>query len=290
MLPSCCNGDSMFPLLARRGDLIEPGGLPYRGRTRGRNVIPILLISSFIVLTVVAAAVYLAPQLGEGRVLYPTTPDKPAAFGYRMGWLAIRSRDSAAVVDALGLLDPKPCNWNAGIGTVYDRRLGETHLFVTPPVNGWTFVVGLPLPQPVGRSFVDKATPLLVGLGGRFVEVQYYLAYPPGDFFAWARMIDGRLVRAFAVGDEGVIWSKGKTTKEERALGLKLFELRGVRDRKGDAGGPLILHPTEDHVMRVAGKWSLDPTKLGPASAPLGLGVIATAPASWRIERIKKSA
>ncbi len=250
----------------------------------------ILTIAFLIILTVLVAAVHLAPKIGDGRIVYPTTPDRPVPFGFRMAWLAVRSRDTQRVVEQLGLTDTQSCNWNAGIGTVYDARLGETHVFVSPPVNGWTFVVGLPLPQPTGRAFVDKLTPLLVGLGGHFVEVQYFMAYPPVDYFAWARMIDGRLVRAFAVGDEGVIWSKGKTTKEERALGLKLFELRGVRDRRGDAGGPLILHPTEHHVMQVARKWSLDPTGLGPAAAPAGLGLVARAPASWRMERLRKSA
>lgn len=250
----------------------------------------ILTILIFVVMTIAVAAFVLAPRIGEGRVIYPATPTKPVPFGYQMSWLAIRSRDTSAVVDALGLTDGQPCNWNSGIGTVYDARLGQNHVFVTPPVNGWTFIVGLPLPQPMGRSFADKATPLLVDLGGLFVEVQMFIAFPPVDLFAWARLIDGRLVRAFAIGDEGIIWNKGKTTKEERALGLKLFELRGVRDRRGDAGGPLILHPTEDHVMQVARKWSLDPTKLSAKSAPEGMGVIARAPSHWRVERLRKTA
>ncbi len=247
-------------------------------------------IAIMVVITVATVAFVLAPQLARGRVLYRTAPDRPAAFGYRMAWLAVRTRHTVSVVEALGLTDTQPCNWNSGIGCAYDRRLGQSHVYVSPPVNGWTFVVGLPLPQPVGRNFLDKATPLLVGMGGRFIEVQYFLAYPPLDFFAWARMLDGRLVRAFAIGDEGLIWSKGKTTKEERTLGLKLFELRGVRGRRGDAGGEIILHPTEDHVMRLAHIWSLDPTKLGAKSAEPGLGVIGLAPASWRAERLRKAA
>lgn len=250
----------------------------------------ILSILIMVIATVAVAAFKLAPRIGHGRVVYPTTPDRPLAFGYQMAWLAIRTRDTAAVVEALGLDAPQPCNWNSGLGTVYDARLGQNHIFVSPPVNGWTFVVGLPLPQPMGRSFADKASPLLSDLGRRFVEVQLFIAFPPVDLFAWARLIDGRLVRAFAIGDEGIIWNKGKTTKEERALGLKLFELRGVRDRRGDAGGPLILHPTEDHVMQVARKWSLDPTKLGPKSGSEAMGLIACAPNSWRVERLKKAA
>ena len=159
------------------------------------------------------------------------------------------------------------------------------------PGHGWTFVVGLSLPHPVGRGFVDKCTPLLVDLGGRYAEVQYFFTYPPIDFYAWARVIDGRLVRAFAVGDEGIVWNKGRTSREERSLGLKLFELRGVRGRRGDAGGAIILHPTEDHVMRLAQRWSMDPTRLEPGAVVTpGLGAIALAPSSWRAERIRRTA
>ena len=253
----------------------------------------ILTILIMVMATVAIAAYGLAPRLGQHRVVYPQTPDAPVPFGYQMAWLAIRTRDTAAVVEALGLGSVQPCNWNAGIGTVYDPRLGQNTIFVSPPVNGWTFVVGLPLPQPIGRAFVDKATPLLAGLGSRFSEVQFFVAFPPVDLFAWARLIDGRLVRAFAIGDSGIIWNKGKTTREERSLGLKLFELRGVRDRRGDAGGPLILHPTESHVMQLARKWSLDPTRLGPNSPDThseAMGLIADAPHHWRVERIRKSA
>ncbi len=246
-------------------------------------------IAMMVVATVVLV-VYVAPHMDEGRVLFRTQPDTPAAFGYGMAWLAIRTRDTAAVVDALGLQEATPCNWDAGIGTVYDARLGDSHVYVTPPVSGWTFAVGLTLPFPAGRAFADKCTPLLVGLGGRFIEIQYFFSYPPIDVFAWARVIDGRLVRAFAVGDEGIVWNKGKPTKEERSLGLKLFELRGVRGRHGDAGGEMILHPTEDHVMRLSQRWSLDPTKLAADSAQPALGIIGKAPYAWRAERLAEAA
>jgi hypothetical protein len=261
--------------------------------SEGGRVIPVITITVIVVmvaLTVAVAAYYLAPRMGGGRVLFAVDADAPAAFGYDMGWLAVRTRDTQAVVQALGLERPQPCNWNSGIGVVYDAELGANHIFVSPPVNGWTFVVGLALPHPSTAAFVDKCTPLLVALGGRFVEVQSYFCYPPIDMFAWARMVDGRLLRSFAAGDEGVIWNKGKTTREERALGLKLFELRGVRGRRGDAGGELILHPTEDHVMRLALRWSLDPTRLNERSAAAGVGVIGLAPAAWRPERARPAA
>lgn len=249
-----------------------------------------IFILTLMIAGTVAVAFWLTRRSQSDQVMLDTSPDRPCGFGCGMSWLAVRSRDPNAVLEALDLYDVTPCNWNSGIGAVYDRRLGASHVFVTPPVRGWIFVVGLALPHPVGRGFVDKCTPLLVDLGGRFTEVQYFFSCPPIDYYAWARVRDGRLARAFAVTDEGIVWNKGRTTKEERSLGLKLFELRGVEGRKGDAGGELILHPTEDHVMRLAHRWSLDPTTLDTLSGETGAGHLAIAPMSWRAERKRKIA
>lgn len=249
-----------------------------------------LTIVILVSLTVAAAAFLLAPRLSESRLVFDVAPDHPLPFGYKMAWLALRTTDTWAVAAALDVGPATVANWNSGLGTVYDDKLGETHVFITPPVGGWTFVVGLPLPHPMTASFVDKCTPVLSDLAERFPEVQYFFSYPLIDYFSWARLIDGKLVRAFAINDQGVIWNRGRTTKEERSLGLKLFELRGVRGRSGDAGGELLLHPTEDHVLRLAHRWSIDPTTLGAAAAPAGTGLVATAPRAWRAERIRRSA
>lgn len=279
-----------FPQSHHPRVLLAPADAQHKRGEQAADGRRVLIIIVGMIAFTVAGAYWLARGAGEKRLVLAQSPDGPRAFGCAMSWLAIRSDDAETVIEAMRLEGAAPCNWNSGVGAVYDDWLGVARIFVSPPVDGWTFVVGLPLPHPLGSGFVDKCTPLLVELGGRFDEVQYYFSYPPIDYYAWARVKDGRLVRAFAVSDEGIIWNKGRPSKEERALGLKLFELRGVRGRKGDAGGELILHPTEDHVMRLAHRWSIDPTTLCEEHAAAGLGYIAVPPHGWRAERLRKAA
>lgn len=249
-----------------------------------------VVIGILVCATIAVAALILAPRLADGRIVFELVPDRPYAFGYSMSWLAIRTRDTPRLLAALGIDDVQPSNWNTGIGTVYASAYSASHVFISPPLNGWTFVVGLALPHPLGKSCNDKATLLLVDLGREFIEVQFFLSTPSCDQFAWARVIDGRLVRAFATGAEGVVWNKGKPGREEKAIGVKLYELRGIRGRRGRGGNELVLHPTEAHVMTLASKWSLDPSLIESLNAEPALGHVGLAPRRWRSEPLKKRA
>ena len=250
----------------------------------------IVQILILIGLTIAAIAYGAVPRRRETRLQFSDAPDHPKPFGYGMSWLAIETTDATAVLVAMGLTDTKPANWNSGIGTVYDDALSDSYVFVSPPVRGWTFVVGVPLPHPFGHNFTDKLTPLLTGLAQHFPDVQYFATFPIIDFYGWARLQEGRLIRAFAIGDDGIVWDHGRLTPEEKALGLKLFDLRGIQGRKGDAGGAIILHPTEDQVLRMARDWSVDPLSIGADGATSGTGFVARAPASWRTERLRRAA
>lgn len=250
----------------------------------------ILAVTFLVVATLGVAAFRLAPRMGRGRVIYELKPDGPHGFGYDMSWLAVLTSDTEAVLDALGLEGETASNWNNGIGTVYDQWLGPDRVFVTPPVDGWTFVVSLALPHPVGQGYVDKCTPLLATLARQFPDVQYFFSYPALDFYAWVRLREGRLMRAFASTDEGIIWSKGRPTRTEQALGLRHYEFRGVRGRSGDTGGEILMAPTEEQVMQIARAWSRDPTTLCLADGSPALGYVVPAPRHWRTERLRKSA
>lgn len=237
----------------------------------------------------VAAAV-LAPRLLPRHVVLDVAPDRPRPFGSEMSWLAIKTDDVPRLVEFLELEDARPANWNSGIGAIYDTDLSDAFVFVAPPIKGWTLVAGVALPLPAGGSFIDKAAPLVERLSKEFGTADYFASFPIIDFFAWARFERGRPVRAFAIGEAGLVWDAGRLTRPERRLGLTMIELRGIRDRHGDMGGSLHLHPTEPHVLSIAGSWSLNPMMMERLGKNPGVGLIARAPHAWRAERLRKVA
>ncbi len=250
----------------------------------------LISVIALVILTTVIAGKVLVPRFMTHNVRLANAPDRPRAFGRDMAWLALQTEDSEAVAAALGLTGLRPANWNSGIGAIYDPEISSGLLFISPPIRGWTIVAGESLPVPAGAPFIDKMTPLLKHLGKQFRGVQYFATFPIIDFFAWARMDKGRLKRAFAIGEGGIVWELGKMTPEERRIGLSYVEIRGIAERHGDLGGQLLLHPTEENVFAVASGWSLNPMALEGFAQHDGVGWIADAPRSWRPERARKVA
>ncbi|MEL6372523.1 MAG: hypothetical protein AAFR04_00975 [Pseudomonadota bacterium] len=259
------------------------------------------VLGAMVVVTVALAAFVLLP-LTRPRMFRPKAgplnaalaqrintarakPDAPISFGYRMAWFAIRTRDQQRLVNVLHIKESRPANWQSGIRAIYDDAQGENRVFISPPVNGWTFVAGLPLPYPMADGFVDKWTPMMLALGAEFMDVQFFVSFPSVDLYGWGRVTNNRVVRLFAISDEGVIRKRGRMTKEERAIGLRAIEA------EGDAGAEQA-GLTEDHVMQIAGRWGLDPTRLADVVVDEAgeRGLVCTAPRYWRPARLKSAA
>lgn len=243
-----------------------------------------------VALTIAIAAAVLSPRLLPRRVRMDDAPDRPRAFGSEMSWLAVKTDDAGHLAAVLGLGDLSVANWNSGVGAIYDLKLADTFIFISPPVEGWTFVAGVSLPLPQGGAFVDKAAPLLGRVAREFSSVQYFASYPIIDLYAWAWFENGEPRRAAAFSEAGIVWDAGRTTAAERELGLATLELRGIANRQGDIGGALQLYPTEAHVLGIAERWSFSPMEMEARSAELGVGWIARAPHTWRAERIRSAA
>lgn len=218
-----------------------------------------------------------------GRLLFgeaTADADLPCAFGYKMAWVAVRTRDTARLLDVLELEEPRSTNWSVGIGTVYSDRIGLDRVFVTPPVDGWSLVAGLSLPHPMGDDHDDHCTPFLSRLSAEFGTVQYYASLPELGYFGWAVLRDGVVRRAFACGVDGVVWNRGAVTLDERSVGIAMFDIRLVDEARIEVYAPCV---REAHVLELARRWSMDPTKLDTRDdLEAGVGYLAKAPAAWR--------
>lgn len=182
------------------------------------------------------------------------TPDGPAPFGYKCIWFAIKSTNIDEVVKEIGLKSPVRCNWKSGIAAAYNGGV-----FVGPAVGDWTLVIGQDLPTLDDAGDRQKQTDvLLIKLSKRFGEAQHFGTHRVSDFHAWAKALSGKIVREFAyVAADEKLCNLGGMTAEERSAGIM------------DSPDFFV---DENHVMKVAEKWSLDPCKLTPSSAEKGVG------------------
>ena len=182
----------------------------------------------------------LAPLTGSRRRVNP--------FPAPSRWLAVKSMNTDYLRDILGVSD-SPNSWSDALS-----RSREKRLFVSPPVDGWTLVIGAGIPDPVVD--IDASFRFLLNLSKAVGEIQFYHMDRVLNFHGWALLREGRVVRAYEWAGE-TLWNEGRTTLDERLLGMKC---RGYADnpepiRYGDI--PPELQNTE-RVPLLARRWSLD--------------------------------
>jgi hypothetical protein len=218
-----------------------------------------------------------------------TEPDLPVAFGYKVSWFAAQTHDPAALADALGLTNVRSSTWSAGIEAAYATPPAFS-VFLTPPVRGWVLAVGRGLPTPGDEPAFEAS---LLALAQRFPELQFFATYRVSEFHAWARAIEGRIVRLFASsGERGeVMANSGELTADERALGLpdlgrlgpegateRLLTLDEALAGGKAAGQRSSVFADEEDVILLARAWSVDPTILEEMDLPPSLGLIGWLP------------
>lgn len=228
-------------------------------------------------------------------------PDQPFAFGYKISWFAIRTKDCEAVADALDLTDRRPANWAVGIDAAYryfSLPPKPFLVFVSPPIDGWTFAASFGFPTPVDTSHRKEHLPggrafrrLLLHLAARFDEVQFFASHRVADYYAWARTKAGRIERLCSYADGGVSSNEGRQTPEEARLGFLdlgerhplaatdyLWQVFNEMEKNKDASPAnsprrrILLN--ENDVTDLAGEWSLDPTKIAGMQGEVRLGYI----------------
>jgi len=181
--------------------------------------------------------------------------EQATAFGYKCGWLAIRSSDPNDVIVRLGIRGPRTLPWHEGIEAAYEGYDTDA-VYVTPAIDGWVLVVGTSLFSVVGDQMDDEArlpafvASLSASLG---TVVQYLATHRVSESHVWILADKGRLVRAFSVGEGEVAFDQGERTPVEKQLG----------NWQSDQA-------TEEMVMQVASGWSVNPLTLDQKRLPRG--------------------
>jgi hypothetical protein len=241
---------------------------------------------------------------------FDQTPDAPEPFGFKVSWFAVKTSDTASVLDALEFGEATPTNWASGLAAAYgDPQSSDSWVFASPPVGGWVLVVGRSLPYPTVETHHDiggKFDVLFYRLMRRFDDVQFFGSHRVVGFVTWARALNGEPVRIFAYADE-VMANFGEQTSEEAKLGFanlsgfspsdaldEMFRIADEQEKEEDilvasglsrkeararvrqAGRDAI--PDETDVVDLAALWSIDPTRLSDQDHPVGLGLAARLP------------
>lgn len=179
----------------------------------------------------------------------------PEGFGYKIAWLAIRTEDTHAVADALGLTGVRAVSWAEGVSAAYAARQEQrAAVFLTPPVDGWTLAVlgggDLAEDDGTGNGALD-----LTMLSRRFGEAQKFSTHRVADYTEWQRWVGGLPVRRYCECCGDIRFDEGDSA---RAEGRLPHAANMDADNWEDFD-----FADESMVMAVAAEWSIDPTGLG---------------------------
>jgi len=203
---------------------------------------------------VVALGLSVYGQAPNGKI------SPPVPFGFKTGWIAVRSTDLKAVAESLPIRSQTSADWRDGIEAAND--VGS--VFITPPVNGWICIVGEWAAGTGERRSVESIAKTVSELSSRFGEAHGYATHRIIEYHHWIMAKQGRVLRCFAyIGESGeILCQSGSVTNAEKRLRYASLP-------------PDQWLPDEQDVITVASAWSFDPTKLSSASGPAASGILA---------------
>ena len=130
--------------------------------------------------------------------VFDSKPTPPVPFGFKNGWIAVRSTDTKAVAESLSTRSQRPANWRDGIDAAY--RGGDS-IFIGPPVSGWVCVVGEWSAGTGNRRSVESIMKTVADLSSPFGEAHGYASHRVIEYHHWIRAEKGRVLRCFAYHD-----------------------------------------------------------------------------------------
>lgn len=197
--------------------------------------------------------------------------DQPIDFGYNCVWFAVKSDNPTKVADAMKINNPKPSGWKAGIDQAY-----KDSVFIAPSIGSWVLACGLGLPIGDDLERIDKVKTLLNALSSEFGQAQYFCTNRITEYHCWIKAERGQIKRVYCFSGEigENLCVEGNPTPFEKKLNLVNTFSEAAKDEHYVENESLVW-PDEDLVMEIAGKWSIDPSKMADRKdIAVGLGLI----------------
>lgn len=177
-----------------------------------------------------------------------TGPDNPIPFGYKTAWIAIPS-NGVKPNEIPFAKTVRDANWRQGIEASMG---GKGFAYLSPEINGWTFIMGLNCPDPTllagdrNQRFID----FMKSLSEEYGKCFYFLSYRTSDVYAYSKFENGQEIRTF-YNHEDITIDYGEITDIEEDLDLSFSE-----------DDEFINLPTEDTIIEIASNWSINPLEL----------------------------
>lgn len=203
-------------------------------------------------------------------------------------WIAVPSGDQAGIIGTLGLVAPRPVTFALGNDIVDadgheagpDDPSGFARVFVTPELDGWTFVLGAWC-DPCGAERAEDVLRLCTLLSTRYGSAQAYYYGAQHDGSGWLAAERGTVIRRYCeTGDgEDHLLTLGDPLPFERARRAEL----GLRPEwdpalESDDDADEWKWAAFDLAPGIAESFGASPLTIGPETVMRGGGVVALTP------------
>src|ERR1051326_4653663 len=123
----------------------------------------------------------------------------PEPFGFKMGWIAVRSTDPKPVAESLPIKSQRPASWHDAIDAAYT---GSDVVFITTPITAWVCIVGEWTLGTGERQSLEAIAKIVSDLSSRFGEAHGYATYRTAEYHHWILAKQGQIVRCFGYAGE----------------------------------------------------------------------------------------
>ena len=181
------------------------------------------------------------------------SPAHPIRFGSKIEWLVIKTVNHDKIAD-LFTGPPKKVFRTNMLNGIYGAY--ASHIFILPPINGWTIVVNNPL------RLTDKQERCqLEDLSKEFNEVQVYGCHRGNGYYSWAKLENGIINRAFCIADGEIYLNEGDPTDLEQQFIEEACANATDEEERNWLRGPekYLSMAGEEKLFKIAGHWSINP-------------------------------